>query len=141
MFRGCSSLASLDVSGWDTANVTDMWGMFSGCSSLASLDVSRWDTAKVTDMRAMFSGCPSLASIKFGEGFGKAEASGLTLGLGDCASAKDYKLTDETYASMLTMYDRAAAGLPTMTIQFSSKHNIPDGFIDAMTAKGYTITR
>ena len=92
-------------------------------------------------MKSMFNGCSSLASLKFGEGFGKAEASGLTLDLGHLASAKDYKLTDETYASMLTMYDRAANGLPTMTIQFSSKHNIPDGFIDSMTAKGYVITQ
>ena len=39
MFRGCSSLASLDVSGWDTSSVTSMGTMFDGCSGLSSLKV------------------------------------------------------------------------------------------------------
>ena len=39
MFWGCSSLASLDLSGWDTSKVGGMWEMFLGCSSLSSLAV------------------------------------------------------------------------------------------------------
>ena len=60
--------------------------------------------------------------------------------LSTCGSSKSYTLTDETYASMLTMYDRVTNGLTTTyTIKFSTKHNIPDGWIDKMTARGYTI--
>ena len=40
MFDGCSGLTSLDVSNFDTSNVTDMGYMFDGCSGLTSLDVS-----------------------------------------------------------------------------------------------------
>ena len=61
MFYNCSSLASLDVSGLDTSNVTGMSYMFCNCSSLASLDVSGLDTSNVTDMGGMFSGCSSLS--------------------------------------------------------------------------------
>ena len=50
MFAGCSSLTSLDVSKFDTSNVTNMSGMFSSCGRLTSLDVSNFDTSKVTDM-------------------------------------------------------------------------------------------
>ena len=46
-FQGCSSLASLDLSGWDTSSVTGMGSMFYGCSKLAALDVSAWDTSSV----------------------------------------------------------------------------------------------
>ena len=37
MFYGCSSLASLDVSGWDVSNASDLSWMFSGCSSLGTV--------------------------------------------------------------------------------------------------------
>ena len=63
MFSDCSSLTSLDVSGFNTTNVTDMEGMFSGCSSLTSLDVSGFNTTNVTDMTSMFAGCSGLTSL------------------------------------------------------------------------------
>ena len=63
MFSGCSSLASLDLSSLDTSQATDMSSMFRGCSSLASLDLSSFDTSKVTDMSSMFHGCSSLKSL------------------------------------------------------------------------------
>ena len=63
MFRNCSSLASLDLSGFKTDNVTNMSEMFSGCSSLTSLDLSGFKTDNVTEMREMFSGCSSLTSL------------------------------------------------------------------------------
>ena len=63
MFSGCSSLTSLDLSGFDTAQVTSMNSMFSNCSSLKSLNLSSFDTAKVTDMHSIFYGCSSLREI------------------------------------------------------------------------------
>ena len=63
MFGNCSSLTSLDVSGFKTDNVTNMAGMFVGCWKLESLDVSHFNTAKVTDMTNMFVGCQSLKSL------------------------------------------------------------------------------
>ena len=63
MFSGCSSLASLDLSSFNTSNVMDMRSMFNGCSSLTSLDLSSFNTSNVTDMSVMFSGCSSLASL------------------------------------------------------------------------------
>ncbi len=63
MFYGCSSLTSLDVSSFDTSQVTDMGWMFYGCSSLTSLDVSGFDTSQVTDVSSMFYKCSSLTSL------------------------------------------------------------------------------
>ena len=63
MFFGCSSLASLDLSGLDTSSVTTMSWMFYGCSSLASLDLSGLDTSSVRNMHDMFHGCSSLTSL------------------------------------------------------------------------------
>ena len=63
MFYACSSLTSLDLSGWNTSNVTIMDNMFGGCSSLTTLDLSGWNTSLVTNMESMFSGCSSLTTL------------------------------------------------------------------------------
>lgn len=137
MFALAYELKTLDVSNWDMNKASNLFGMFYKCYSLSELDVSKWDTSEITDLSDMFYECNSLTDITFGEGWGKNH---LTLDLSTCGTGQSYKLTDNTYNSMLNMYDRASNGLTTtFTIKFSSKHNIPDGWVDKMTAKGYTI--
>ncbi len=63
MFNDCPKLASLDLSGLDTSDVTNMSNMFSYCWSLTSLDLSPLDTSNVTDMSYMLSGCSKLTSL------------------------------------------------------------------------------
>ena len=63
MFYGCDNLTSLDVSNFDTSNVTDMSCMFYSCGSLTSLDVSGFDTSKVTTMNGMFGSCSNLTYL------------------------------------------------------------------------------
>ena len=63
MFRYCTKLISLDVSNFDTSQVTDMYGMFNSCYKLTSLDVSNFNTSQVTDMQSMFDNCSSLTSL------------------------------------------------------------------------------
>ena len=67
MFSGCSSLTALDLSRFNTSEVTNMWSMFHGCSSLTSLDLSSFDTSQVMYMSSMFSSCRQLKSISFGK--------------------------------------------------------------------------
>ena len=69
MFSGCSKLSTLDVSGFDTKNVTDMYCMFNKCSGLTTLNVSGFDTKNVTNMREMFSGCSKLSTIYVSDKF------------------------------------------------------------------------
>ena len=69
MFSGCSSLASLDLSCFDTRSLADdkyrssMSSMFSGCASLQAVDLSSFDTPSVTDMSLVFNGCESLETL------------------------------------------------------------------------------
>ncbi len=63
LFKGCSSLTSLDMSVLDVSHVEDMGGVFNGCSALTSLNVSGWDTGSVTNMEALFMDCSSLTSL------------------------------------------------------------------------------
>ena len=63
MFKGCSSLTTLDTSRWDLSNLIDISCMFSGCSSLQSLDTSRWNLHKVRYAGEMLADCTNLVSI------------------------------------------------------------------------------
>ena len=55
MFEGCSSLKELNLSNFNTNNVTNMAIMFSSCWSLNELDISNFNTNNVIDMSEMFS--------------------------------------------------------------------------------------
>lgn len=60
MFSGCKYLESLDISNFDTANVTDMGYMFKYCFKLKLLDLGHFNTANVVSMCEMFQECESL---------------------------------------------------------------------------------
>ena len=47
MFAYCIKPRFLDVSKFDTSNVTDMSEMFESCDGLTSLDVSKFDTSRL----------------------------------------------------------------------------------------------
>ena len=63
MFRDLSSLISLDVSSFDTSQVTNMEAMFAGMSNLTSLNLSNFDTSKVTRMNSVFEGVSRLTTL------------------------------------------------------------------------------
>ena len=55
MFNNMLSLTTLDLSSFDTSNVTDMRYMFFSMSNLTTLDLSNFNTSQVTNMNGMFS--------------------------------------------------------------------------------------
>ena len=56
-------ISNIDLSNFDTSNVTDMSSMFKGMYGFTSLDVSNFDTSNVTDMSSMFQGTWQLVSL------------------------------------------------------------------------------
>lgn len=62
MFYRCVSLTSLDLSHFDTSNVTTMESMFSNMK-LTSLDLSKFNTEKVVSMKNMFYYCDNLTDV------------------------------------------------------------------------------
>ena len=56
-------LTSLDLSNFDSSNVTSMRSMFEDCCNLTSLDLSNFNTSNVTTMEWMFSKCCNITSI------------------------------------------------------------------------------
>ena len=85
MFYNCSNLTSLDLSGFKTDNVTDMFFMFWGCSGLTSLDVSGFNTVNVTIMSSMFNGCSGLTSLDV-SGFNTENVTAMPYMFIDCTN-------------------------------------------------------
>ena len=137
MFQWCSSLTSLDLSGFDTSAVTSMSSMFAYCRGLTSLNLSGFDTSAVTNMASMFQACSGLTSLILGPNFFKSSKV-TDISFSDCT-----KWTNDTVVTSLVTnsYDRATAGLKTMTLKLSTntKAALTDEQKAAIMAKGYTI--
>ena len=63
MFNGLRALTSLDLSNFNTSQVTKMNCMFWECYALTSLDVTSFNTSKVTDFGLMFCYCQKMTSL------------------------------------------------------------------------------
>lgn len=137
MFYGCSSLTSLDVSNFDTSLVTNMNSMFCRCSALSYLDLSNFDTSQATNIGSTFYGCYALTSLLLGPNFFKTSVV-TSIDFSSCP-----KWTNDTVITSLVTnsYDRAAAGLNTLTIKLhaNTKAALTDEQKATITNKGYTI--
>ncbi|MCI8367363.1 MAG: BspA family leucine-rich repeat surface protein [Eggerthellaceae bacterium] len=92
MFSGCSSLTSIDLSGFDTSSAVDIGALFCDCSSLTSIDLSGFDTSNVTGMGFMFSGCSSLTSLDL-SGFDTSNVTEMVWMLEGCSSLTSLDLS------------------------------------------------
>ena len=102
MFDGCSSLISLDLSGFDTSSVTGMYAMFFGCSNLISLDLTGFDTSCVTTMASMFSGCSSLTALDLAS-FDTSSVTTMESMFYECKSLVSLNLTNFDTSSVTRM--------------------------------------
>ena len=61
MFQGCYELEYLDLSNFNTMNVTNMEGMFNNCNKLKEIKgINNFNTINVKNMNYMFQGCEEL---------------------------------------------------------------------------------
>lgn len=93
MFQGCSSLTALDLSNFDTSSVTNMNAMFEGCSNLKELDLSSFDTSKVTGMSGMFMRCSNLESLNL-KNFNTNNVTAMEQMFYECSSLKELDLSN-----------------------------------------------
>ena len=63
LFEKCSSLQGIDMSYFDTSNVTNMAYMFAYCEVLDTLNLSSFNTTSVTSMVAMFEYCKKIKTL------------------------------------------------------------------------------
>lgn len=63
LFYNCKYLTSIDLSGFDTSNVTNMRTMFNSCERLVFLNIPNFNTLNVLNLQSMFYNCRLLTTI------------------------------------------------------------------------------
>ena len=102
MFSNCSAMTSVDLSGFDMSNVTDMSRMFYGCLDLPSLDLSSLDTSKVTDMNRMFYNCLAITSLDL-SGFDTSNVTDMSSMFSSCSVLPSLDLSNFNTSNVTTM--------------------------------------
>ena len=95
MFYCCESLASLDLSSFNTSKVTNMQKMFSCCYALTSLNLGdNFNTSKVTDMSSMFMWCEALTSLNLGSKFDTSQVTNMSNMFDHCDALTSLNLSN-----------------------------------------------
>ena len=103
MFDNCTGLTSLDVSGFDTSKVTNMDNMFYKCSGVTSLDVSGFDTSNVTNIGGMFSECKALTSLDV-SGFDTSKVTSMSSMFYHCDNLTSIDVSGFDTSNVTSMY-------------------------------------
>ena len=131
MFYMCSSLTTLDVSNFNTGNVTNMYDMFTGCSSLTTLDVSNFNTEMVSNMGGMFSSCSSLSKLDVSK-FSTENVTNMAAMFSDCSSLTYLdvsKFNTANVTDMVAMFSYCSS-LTTLDVSKFNTTNVTDmGFM------------
>ena len=103
MFSGCDDLKTLDLSRFNTTNVTTMDFMFYGMN-LVELDLSGFDTSSLTSMGHMFSKNNSLEVVDTGS-FNTSKVKNMEGVFQDCTSLTTVVGLEEWDTSSVEQYD------------------------------------
>lgn len=104
MFYGCRALSKLDLTDFKTGQVTTMENMFCICSTLETLDVSSFNTGKVAYMQNMFQGCTNLESIDLSS-FDTENMKSMTGMFFSCTKLETLDLSSFATPKMVSMVD------------------------------------
>lgn len=128
-------IKKLDLSKFNTKNVTEFGWCFDGAIQLEWLDISGFDLSSATTsgVNTFFGRNRMLTHLILGEGFGKIK-QGVTFDMSSFAS-----LDEESKVSFMSLYDRKANGLPNVTLKLKTSYGFSEEQIQSLTNKGYTI--
>lgn len=112
MFHYLPDLSSLDLSSFDTSQVTDMRYMFSELSSLADLNLSNFNTSKVTNMESMFDGMSKLTSLDLSS-FDTSHVTNMDLMFSFTSKLASLNLSNFN-TSQVTLMSRMFANMPNL---------------------------
>ena len=69
MFELCYNLTEIDLSSFETENVTNISRLFYGCKNLKKVDLSSFDEDNITKFKGIFHGCNNLSEVKMDKNF------------------------------------------------------------------------
>ena len=119
MFKSCENLKSIDLSNFDTSNVTDMEEMFTLCKNLENIDLSNFDTSNVTHMEKMFLFCENLTSIDLSSSLNSKNLKSIDISNLD-KQLKDINISTFNTERVKNMYCMFSNCINLKSITFSS---------------------
>lgn len=106
LFNGCENLTKIDLSGFETDNITAMYRMFQGCSSLTSEELNaslkNINTSKVTNMIDMFYGCSLLTNLDL-SAFDTINVTNMSYMFQNCSSLTNLDLSTFNTTNVVNM--------------------------------------
>lgn len=117
LFRYCSSLTNLDLSKWNTSNVTKMSSIFDS-TGLVELNLTNWDISKITSMNSMFYLSNKLEKIIGHENLNTTNITGLSATFQSCRALNNLDLSKWNVSKVTTMQNmfNACANLTNLNI-------------------------
>lgn len=103
MFHGCKALTQLNLSNFNTSQITDMSSMFAGCEKLTELDLSNFDTHKVTNMSGMFDYCKKLTKLNLSN-FNTSKVTNMSFMFEDCSALTQLDISNFDTSNVIEMY-------------------------------------
>ena len=123
MFYECSSLTSINFSNFHTSRVIYIWSMFYNCSSLTSLNLSSYYTSQVTIMQYMFGHCSSLTSLDLSN-FNTAKVQSMWSMFEGCVNL-EYINLENFIDEQITIYDTMFYNVPKNVVICINETNNP----------------
>ena len=102
MFAYLDNVESLDLTGLDTSNITNMGSMFYKSTSLKSIKLSNFNTSKTTNMSSMFSECNSLEYLDLSN-FDTSNVIYMNSMFSSCSSLKNLNVSSLDTSNVTTM--------------------------------------
>lgn len=133
MFQNCRLLKEIDISSFDTSNVSYMHYMFAYCTSLEKIvGLENLDTSKCRNFRSMFSDCWKISELKLAK-FNTDNATDFSNMFANCKSLRRTYATDDfkttTNSECLNMF------LNCYNIQGEKGTTYVNTFIDSTGAR------
>ena len=125
MFNKCKYIKSIDLSSFDSSNVTNMSYMFSECFNLEKINITNLNVDNVIDMSYMFNKCYELKSLQFPESFKTQNLENMNSMFHWCQNLKEIifspSFTTQKVTNMKTLFGKCYNIKKLILIYFNTK--------------------
>ena len=102
LFYNCNNIISIDLSLFDSSEVTKTNYMFSRCNNLLYINFFNFDTTNTTDMSYMFSQCSNLENIELSS-FNTEKVFNISYMFYNCCNISDINLSNFNTRNIIDM--------------------------------------
>ena len=125
IFYNCDNLIKIDLSSFNTQNITNMFGMFSDCINLIEINLSSFNTKNVTNMSYMFNNCKNLIELNL-LSFNTENVTNMSSMFNGCENLTKLEISSFNTQNVKNMYSifKDCKNLTKIDLQFFNTQNV-----------------